>query len=74
VAVISAQTDHGALHVLAVLPDRSQATVVAWLKTIPETIRARITTVCTDIWDGYITAVQEVLSAAKIVIDRFHSK
>jgi transposase len=72
VAIISAQTDHGALHVLAVLPDRLQATVVAWLKSIPEAIRARIATVCTDIWDGYITAVQEVLSAATIVIDRFH--
>jgi transposase len=72
VAVISAQTDSGELMVLAVLPDRLKATVVAWLKTIPVTIRERITTVCTDIWDGYITAVQEVLADATIVIDRFH--
>jgi transposase len=72
VAVISAQTDDGELHVLAVLPDRLKATVVAWLKTIPVAIRERITTVCTDIWDGYITAVQEVLVDATIVIDRFH--
>jgi len=72
VAVISAQTEDGALHVLAVLPDRLKASVVAWLKTIPQAIRARITTVCTDIWEGYITAVQEVLPDATIVIDRFH--
>ena len=72
VAVISAQTDHGDLHVVAVLPDRLKATVVAWLKTIPDARRARITTVCTDIWDGYITAVQEGLPTATIVIDRFH--
>jgi transposase len=72
VAVISARSECGALHVLAVLPDRLKATVAAWLSTIPAAIRARITTVCTDIWEGYITAVQEVLPAATIVIDRFH--
>jgi transposase len=67
VAVISAQTQDGALHVLAVRPDRLKATVVAWLTTI----RERITTVCTDIWEGYITAVQEMLPDTTIVIDRF---
>jgi len=40
--------------------------------TAPADIRARITTVCTDIWDGYISAAQEVLPGATIVIDRFH--
>jgi transposase len=72
VAVISAQTERGELHVLAVLPDRLKTTVVAWLKTIPQAIRSRITTVCTDIWEGYITAVREVLVDAMVVIDRFH--
>src|SRR5207237_7717314 len=72
VAVISAQSEDGELHVLAVLPDRLKATVVAWLKSIPATIRERITTVCTDIWEGYITAVQQVLPDATIVLDRFH--
>jgi transposase len=72
VAVISAQTERGDLHLLAVLPDRLKATVVAWLKTIPASSRARITTVCTDMWEGYRTAVEEVLPDAMIVIDRFH--
>lgn len=72
VAVISALSEDGGLHVLAVLPDRLKTTVVAWLKTIPAAVRERITTVCTDIWEGYITAVQEVLADATIVIDRFH--
>jgi transposase len=72
VAVISALSEDGELHVLAVLPNRLKATVVAWLKTIPTAIRERITTVCTDIWEGYITAAQEVLPDATIVIDRFH--
>jgi transposase len=72
VAVISARSDDGQVHVLAVLPDRLKATVVAWLKTIPAAIRARITTVCTDIWESYILAAQEVLPDARIVLDRFH--
>lgn len=72
VAVISAQTEQGDLYLLAVLPNRLKATVVSWLKSIPAAIRAQIVTVCTDIWDGYITAVQEVLPEARIVLDRFH--
>jgi transposase len=72
VAVISAQTERGDLHVLAILPDRLKASVVAWLLNIPEAIRAHITTVCTDMWEGYITAVEEVLPNATIVLDRFH--
>jgi transposase len=72
VAVISAQTDQGHVCLLTVLPDRLKATVVAWLKTIPDHIRARITTVCTDLWEGYSAAVEEVLPDATIVIDRFH--
>jgi len=72
VAVISAQTDDGELHVLAVLPDRLKATIVAWLKRMPAAIRARITTVCTDMWDGYTSAVEEVLPTATIVIGGFH--
>jgi transposase len=72
VAVVYAQTEHGTLHVLAVLPDRLKASVVAWLQSIPASIRERITSVCTDIWEGYITAVQEVLPDATLVVDRFH--
>ena len=72
VAVISAQDVNGDVHILAVLPDRLQATVIAWLERIPEAIRAAITTVCTDIWEGYISAVEQVLPEATIVLDRFH--
>jgi transposase len=72
VAVISALSEGGDLHLLAVLPDRLKATVITWLQTMPAVLRKRITTVCCDIWEGYITAVQEVLPNATIVIDRFH--
>src|SRR5689334_4170213 len=72
VAVISALSEGGELYVLAVLPDRLKATVLAWLESIPQAIRAQIRSVCTDIWEGYISAVAEVLPDATIVLDRFH--
>ena len=72
VAVLSAKTASGNLHVLAILPDRLKATVVAWLQAIPEVHRCRIQTVCTDMWEGYVSAVREALPYATIVIDRFH--
>jgi transposase len=72
VAIISAQSEAGELHVLAVLPDRLKATVLAWLLSMPDAIRAHITTVCTDIWEGYINAVEQALPNATIVLDRFH--
>lgn len=72
VAVITARDDAGELHVVAVLPDRTKSTIVAWLSGLPEAVRARISTVCTDMWEGYVSAVEEALPRALIVIDRFH--
>ncbi|HJZ48893.1 MAG TPA: ISL3 family transposase [Roseiflexaceae bacterium] len=72
VAVLTAKTATGRLHVLAILPDRLKATVAAWLESIPADHRARIQTVCTDMWEGYVTAVRDELPDATLVIDRFH--
>lgn len=72
VAVLTAKTTSNRLHVLAILPDRLKATVLAWLQAIPQKHRQRIQTVCTDMWEGYVTAVQDALPTATIVIDRFH--
>ena len=72
VAVLTAKTATGRLHVLAILPDRLKATVAAWLQAIPEEHRSRIHTVCTDMWEGYVTAVRDELPDATLVIDRFH--
>ena len=72
VAVISSKTVAGDLQLLAVLPDRSKATLVAWLQSIPVAIREAIATACTDMWEGYISAVEQVLPHATLVIDRFH--
>jgi transposase len=44
VAIVTAQKPDGTLHLLAVLPDRTKATMVTWLQTIPTPIRQRIRT------------------------------
>lgn len=72
VAVITAQLDSGEVRVLALLPDRLKRTVATWLRRMPAQRRAAITTVCTDLWEGYITAAEEELPHATVVADRFH--
>ena len=72
VVIVTARLPTGRLIVLAVLPDRTKATLVTWLTTIPVARRRRIRTVCTDMWDAYVAAVREALPHAAIVIDRFH--
>ena len=72
VVVITAQDSDGTIHLLALLPDRSNATVRAWLAQIPAPLRRQIRTVCTDMREAYVTAAEAVLPHAAIVIDRFH--
>lgn len=72
VTVLSAKTISDRLLVLAILPNRRKETIIAWLQAIPEEHRDRIQTVCTDMWEAYTNAVQEVLPTATLVIDRFH--
>jgi transposase len=72
VVVITAQCPDGGLHLLALLPDRSKATVQAWLKRMPAAVRRHIRTVCLDMWEAYVAAAEEVLPHAALVIDRFH--
>ncbi len=72
VAVIWARDVQGHTHVLAVLPDRLQATVQAFLDGIPTVLKTTIRRVCMDMWDGYAGAVVAALPHAQIVVDRFH--
>jgi transposase len=55
-----------------VLPDREKATVVDFLRSIPERLKKTITTACTDMYVGYTEAIREELSQVRLVIDRFH--
>ena len=59
--------------VLAVLKDRKKETIIEFFKTIPKTLRKTITSVCSDLYDGFINAAKEVLGEEiRIVVDRFH--
>jgi transposase len=60
VVIVTARLSTGRLMVLAVLPDRTKATLVTWLATIPARLRGQIQTVCTDMWDASVTAIREV--------------
>ena len=77
VALITTRQENGQVAILAVLPNRKKATVRAFLEHIPTRLRATMQTVCTDMWDGYVNAVEEFAAThddvtLEIVVDRFH--
>ena len=72
VTIVSTRDDRGKPLVLAVLEDRKKETIIAFLKSIPEDLRATVKEVCTDLYEGFINAAAEVLPHAKVVGDRFH--
>ncbi len=71
VAVITTPTALG-VQVLGVLANRKQETVEAFLAQMPQRLKLTLQTVCTDMHDGYVNAVQAQLPKARIVADRFH--
>jgi transposase len=72
VTLVSAHDEQGKPIVLAVLKGREKQTLIDFLKTIPKRLQDTIKEVCTDLYEGFIHAVEEVLPQAKIVADRFH--
>ncbi|MFL6546554.1 MAG: ISL3 family transposase [Candidatus Udaeobacter sp.] len=72
VTLVSAHDETGKPIVLAVLKGREKKPLVDFLKTIPKRLQETIKEVCTDLYDGFINAVEEVLPQATIVADRFH--
>lgn len=72
VTIVSTQDEQGRACVLAVLKGREKQTVVAFLKSIPKRLRKQVEQVCTDLYEGFVNAVKEVLPQAKVVADRFH--
>lgn len=71
VTLITVPTTDG-VDILAVLADRKQQTVATFLQSIPLHLRQTVERVCTDMYQGFVSAVREQLPQAKIVIDRFH--
>ena len=72
VVIVTARLASNRVVLLAVLPDREKTTVLKFLRSIPAALQKTIHTVCSDMYDGYINAVKEVLQTTLVVIDRFH--
>jgi transposase len=72
VVIVTARTAAGEVKVVAVLPERTKETVKAFLASMPKPVQRAIRTVCTDLYEGFINAVKEVLGHAQVVADRYH--
>lgn len=72
VVIVTGKAMSGEVKVLAVLPDRKKQTVKKFLEAMPRRVKRAIRTVCTDLYEGFILAVKEVLGKAHVVIDRYH--
>lgn len=77
VAIITSKQAAGRVAVLGILPDRKKETVRQFLEGIPRCLWPTLTTVCTDMWDGYVNAAKEFATAhpevsLEIVTDRYH--
>ena len=55
VTIVTAR-DGDKITIIAVLNDRKKSTVKAFLSSIPERLKKTVTTVCSDMYDGYINA------------------
>jgi transposase len=72
VTIVTARTD-GKITILAVLKGREKKTVKNFLSCIPKQLKNTVKVVCSDMYDGYVNAAEEVFgNNVKIVIDRFH--
>jgi transposase len=72
VVIVTGKSASEEVKVLAVLPDRKKQTVKQFLEAMPRRVKHAIRTVCTDMYEGFILAVKEVLGKARVVIDRYH--
>jgi transposase len=57
---------------VAVLPDREQKTLAAWLDQLTPAEQRAIRVVSMDMWQPYYQVVRDKLAQAMIVADRFH--
>jgi transposase len=72
VVMVTGKSASNDVKVLAVLPDRKKPTVKQFLERMPSRRKRAIRTVCTDMYEGFMLAVKEVLRNAQVVIDRYH--
>ena len=72
VTIISGRSKAGQLYVLDVIDGRSKKSVASFLSSIPAHIQRTVTTVCTDMYDGFVNAAIDVFGIQSVVIDRYH--
>jgi transposase len=72
VVIVTGKSTSDEVKILAVLPDRKKQTVKQFLERMPRRVKRAIRTVCTDMYEGFIQAVKEVVGKAHVVIDRYH--
>jgi transposase len=72
VLLVTVPLEEGGVEIVAVLADRKQETVAAFLRAVPETLRRTIERACTEMYAGFVRASEEEVPWAEIVIDRFH--
>jgi transposase len=72
VTLVTVPLEGGGVEIVAVLADRKKETVAAFLRTIPEPLRRTIERACTDMYEGFVNALNEEIPWVEIVIDRFH--
>jgi transposase len=71
VVLVTVPLAGGGVEILAVLADRQQETVAAFLRAIPEPLRHTIECACTAMDEGFVSAIEEEVPGAEIVMDRF---
>jgi transposase len=72
VVIVTSRSKTGRIRLLAVLPDREKATVVEFLRSIPQRLKNTIESGSCDMYEGYTEAIREELTGVRLVIDRFH--
>jgi transposase len=72
VARVTVPRAGGGVESLAVLADRTQETVAACLRALPEPLRPTIERACTERYEGFVSAMEAEVPWAAIVIDRVH--
>jgi transposase len=72
VVIVTSRSENGRIGLLAVLADREKATVVEFLRSIPQRLKNTLECGCCDMYEGYTEAIREELSGVRLVIDRFH--
>lgn len=72
VVLITSRQADGSLRVVTVLPNRERATVEQLRKHIPHRLQRTGCAVCSDMYEGFLGAIEAVVGPEKVVIDRCH--